>query len=170
MTWIDQLRSSSHTGDEAAARNNVGLILLRRGQIAESLEQFRLAARMRPYYRDAAANYRLARDLNFQRQREAKTVLRSDWRGELRPKSLASLGSPIRAWVFWAKARICWPRNLLRRVQKNRLSLLTLRLVGRPEPTKEKFGELLGSGFPLGRVLAVPDQLTVLEMLKRWWN
>ena len=44
-------------GDEAAARNNLGLILLRRGQIAESLEQFKLAARMRPYYRDAVANY-----------------------------------------------------------------------------------------------------------------
>ena len=60
-------------GDEAAARNNLGLILLKRGQIAESLEQFRMAARMRPFYKDAVANYRMARDLNFQRRREAKS-------------------------------------------------------------------------------------------------
>jgi tetratricopeptide (TPR) repeat protein len=65
------------SGDEAAARNNLGLILLKRGQIAESMEQFKLAARMRPYYADAAANYRRARDLNFHRVREARARLRS---------------------------------------------------------------------------------------------
>jgi len=64
-------------GDEAAARNNLGLMLLNRGQITESMEQFKLAARMKPYYRDAAANYRRARDLNFQRAREARARLRS---------------------------------------------------------------------------------------------
>ena len=63
-------------GDEAAARNNLGLILLKRGQITESMEQFKLAARMRPYYEEAAANYRHARDLNFQPVREARARLR----------------------------------------------------------------------------------------------
>ena len=65
------------SGDEAVARNNLGLILLKHGQITESMEQFRLAARMRPYYEEAAANYRRARDLNFQRVREARARLRS---------------------------------------------------------------------------------------------
>jgi tetratricopeptide (TPR) repeat protein len=71
------LEEFKHGGDEAAARNNLGLMLLKRGQIAESMEQFKLAARMRPYYKDAAANYRRARDLNFQRAREARGRLRS---------------------------------------------------------------------------------------------
>jgi tetratricopeptide (TPR) repeat protein len=62
----------SQSGGEAVARNNLGLILLKRGQIAESLEQFRMAARMRPYYKDAVSNYKMARDLSFQRRREAK--------------------------------------------------------------------------------------------------
>jgi len=65
------------SGDEAVARNNLGLILLKRGQITESMEQFKLAARMKPYYEEAAANYRRARDLNFQRVREARVRLRS---------------------------------------------------------------------------------------------
>jgi tetratricopeptide (TPR) repeat protein len=64
------------SSDEAEARNNLGLMLLRDGQITESMEQFRLAARMRPYYKDAAVNYRQARDLRFQREREARARLR----------------------------------------------------------------------------------------------
>ena len=64
------------SGDEASARNNLGLMLLARGQIAESMEQFRLATRIRPYYKEAATNYRRARDLNFQREREARIRLR----------------------------------------------------------------------------------------------
>jgi tetratricopeptide (TPR) repeat protein len=71
------LEEFKYSGDEAAARNNLGLILLNRGQITESMEQFKLAARMRPYYVDAAANYRRARDLNFHRAREARARLRS---------------------------------------------------------------------------------------------
>jgi len=66
-----------HSGDEASARNNLGLMLLARGRITESMEQFRLATRMRPYYKEAATNYRRARDLNFQREREARIRLRS---------------------------------------------------------------------------------------------
>jgi tetratricopeptide (TPR) repeat protein len=71
------LEEFKHSCDEAAARNNLGLMLLQRGQITESMEQFKLAARMRPYYKDAAANYRRARDLNSQRAREARARLRS---------------------------------------------------------------------------------------------
>ncbi len=71
------LEEFKQSGDEAAARNNLGLMLLNRGQITESMEQFRLATRMRPHYKDAAANYRRARDLNFQRAREARARLRS---------------------------------------------------------------------------------------------
>jgi hypothetical protein len=41
------------------------------------MEQFKVAARMRPYYEEAAANYRRARDLNFQRVRKARARLRS---------------------------------------------------------------------------------------------
>jgi len=70
------LEEFKHSGDEAAARNNLGLILLKRGQITESMEQFRLATRMRPHYKEAAANYRCARDLNFQRAREARARVR----------------------------------------------------------------------------------------------
>ena len=66
-----------HSGDEASARNNLGLMLLTRGQFAESMEQFKLATRIRPYHKEAATNYRRARDLKFQREREARTRLRS---------------------------------------------------------------------------------------------
>jgi tetratricopeptide (TPR) repeat protein len=56
-------------GDEAAARNNLGLLLLKKNHISESMEQFKLAARMKPFYRAAAENYYAARSLRFQRGR-----------------------------------------------------------------------------------------------------
>jgi tetratricopeptide (TPR) repeat protein len=71
------LEEFKHSGDEASARNNLGLMLLTRGQFAESMEQFKLATRIRPYHKEAATNYRRARDLKFQREREARTRLRS---------------------------------------------------------------------------------------------
>jgi len=71
------LEEFKQSGDEATARNNLGLILLKSGQIAKSMEQFRLAARMRPHYKDAVANYWRARELKLQKERTARTRLRS---------------------------------------------------------------------------------------------
>ncbi|MCI0422976.1 MAG: tetratricopeptide repeat protein [Acidobacteria bacterium] len=74
---VRSLEEFSQTGDEAAARNNLGLMLLNWGQFAESMEQFRLAARLRPHYRVAASNYRSARDLKFQQERASKDRMRA---------------------------------------------------------------------------------------------
>ena len=70
------LEEFKHSGDEATARNNLGLILLKRGEISEAMEQFKLAAHLRPYLKEAVLNYRRARNLNFQRAREARVRLR----------------------------------------------------------------------------------------------
>jgi tetratricopeptide (TPR) repeat protein len=64
-------------GDEAGARNNLGLILLKREQFTEAMEQFKLAGRLRPFYKEAATNYWRARELKFQKVREARARLRS---------------------------------------------------------------------------------------------
>ncbi len=165
----------SHTGDEAAARNNVGLILLRRGQIAESLEQFRLAARMRPYYRDAVANYRLARDLNFQRQREAKTALRSIGEGTA-SEVLSLVGIADTGLGFLGEgSHLLAPQPPPPRPEKPTVTV-DIEIGGSSAANEGEFGELLGSGFRLGRVLVVFDRSrkqscsTVLDMLKRQWN
>ncbi len=162
MNLDRSIEEFNHSGDEAAARNNLGLILLKRGQIAESLEQFRLAARMRPYYKEAVANYRMARDLNFQRQREARTTLRSV------EQELAMATTP---GVFGLAGIADTGLGLL----SDDLHLLAGQPpLPRPEkPTvtvdietgqsysadDREFGGLLGSGFRLGRVLVVPDRL-----------
>jgi tetratricopeptide (TPR) repeat protein len=118
--------------DEAEARNNLGLLLLKDGQITESMEQFRLAARMRPYYKEAAANYRRARDLRFQRERQGRARLRlfdHETQMEATPGAMALVGI----------------QNAGPRCQDGTLDVLfSAAVVPRPQDEKE-FGELLGS-------------------------
>lgn len=59
-------------GDEAVARNNLGLVLLKMDRIGEAMREFRLAARSKPFYRVAAENYAVARDIHFRRARQQK--------------------------------------------------------------------------------------------------
>ena len=81
------LREFQQAGDEATARNNLGLVLLKRGRVTESMEQFRLATRMKPFYRIAAENYYKARTIGFKHERETKRLARE------RPKQ-AEIGAP----------------------------------------------------------------------------
>ena len=152
----------SHSGDGAMARNNFGLILLKRGQIAESLEQFRLAARMKPYYKDAVANYRMTRDLNFQRQREARAA------GRFVQPELSVVAVPC----FLGLAEIADAGLHLLTEEVHLLAALPP--APRPEkPTatvdietgvsssadEREFAALLGSGFRLGRLILVSGRL-----------
>jgi tetratricopeptide (TPR) repeat protein len=57
-------------GDEAIARNNLGLVLLKRNQIADAMREFQLAGRSKPFYRVAAENYTIARNLDFESKRK----------------------------------------------------------------------------------------------------
>jgi len=152
----------NRSGDQATARNNLGLILLKRGKIAESLEQFKLAARMRPHYKEAAANYRMARDLNFQRRREARTTLRSVERdldiatapSVFRLAGIADIGlSLLREYLHLLARQPSVPRpekpNVPGDIETGQSCTADHR----------EFGGLLGPGFRVGRVLVVPDRL-----------
>ena len=77
------------------------------GQIAESMEQFKLATRMRPYYKEAATNYRRARDLNCQ---------------QVKPKHVA-VGKRMRSsdLVFFDGRNASLPEQVLRGIQLNAL-------------------------------------------------
>ena len=156
------LEEFKHSGDEATARNNLGLMLLQRGQITESMEQFKLAARMRPYYKDAAANYRRARDLNFQRAREARARLRSfdrETQMETTPGTLglvATENAGLRLLdgtleLLSSQPPAAHPNNLAVEVDIETLGSCT--------PNEKEFGELLGTGrFRLRRLLLAPGR------------
>jgi tetratricopeptide (TPR) repeat protein len=50
-------------GDEAEAHNKLGVLLLKKEKNLEALEEFKLAVRLRPFYKVAAQNYNTARSL-----------------------------------------------------------------------------------------------------------
>jgi tetratricopeptide (TPR) repeat protein len=93
------LREFEQAGDEATARNNLGLVLLKRGNVNESMEQFRLAARLKPFYRIAAENYQKARTIALEHERETKRMARQRFKQTeiQRPKTLetADLTLPL---------------------------------------------------------------------------
>ena len=62
--------------DEASAHNNLGWVLLQKSELEGASEQFKLAAKLRPYYRLANKNYYLTKDLKF--KRDGRTAGKSD--------------------------------------------------------------------------------------------
>ncbi|MFN8008937.1 MAG: tetratricopeptide repeat protein [Terriglobia bacterium] len=59
-------------GDEASAHNNLGWVLLQKGNLEMAGEQFKLAARLKPNYRLAGQNYNLTKNMIFMRDRRAR--------------------------------------------------------------------------------------------------
>ncbi|HVN79044.1 MAG TPA: tetratricopeptide repeat protein [Terriglobia bacterium] len=64
------LEEFEHGGDLASAHNNLGLVLLGLKKADEAMEQFRIAIRLKPFYRLAAENYRLARSLKTELEKQ----------------------------------------------------------------------------------------------------
>jgi len=156
------LEEFKHSGDEAAARNNLGLMLLKHGQITESMEQFKLAARMRPYHKDAAANYRRARDLNFQRAREARARLRSfDREGQMEttPGTLGLVAIEHAGLRLLDGTLDLLSSQPLAVHPSKSVVEVDIANIGSHTSDEKEFGELLGAGrFRLRRFLVVPGR------------
>jgi tetratricopeptide (TPR) repeat protein len=89
----------AQAADEASARNNLGLVLLAKNRAVDAMREFQRAARLRPFYRVAAENYRAAQSLLFESKRSSKAESRDRWRQsdifEVLPSDTASGSLPI---------------------------------------------------------------------------
>ena len=83
-------------GDEASAHNNLGLVMMKQDRYAEAMTHFKMASRMKPFYRLAAENYYLARKLQLDKESKAEKQTRSrdDERDLLNPVEKGSLTTP----------------------------------------------------------------------------
>ena len=76
--------------DEASAHNNVGWVLMRKSKLEEASEQFKIAAKLKPFYRLASQNYYLAESLRFKINGRAVGISSVDMKSRTQPK-LATL-------------------------------------------------------------------------------
>jgi len=61
--FVRTIEQFKRIGDEAEAHNNLGVLLLKNERNSEAMEEFKLAVRLKPFYRVAAQNYNAARSL-----------------------------------------------------------------------------------------------------------
>ena len=81
-------------GDEAEAHNKLGVLLLKKAQSVAALEQFKVALKLKPFYKVAAQNYNSTRSLVF----PGRLV------GEESKQRLAA-SAPLEANTHWSDGR-----------------------------------------------------------------